>query len=431
MKETDFQVDWREWDIAECNIPFGSGILEPLGYSFEESEGKKWIYLWLLLALKKSYEWRGKRISRDDLRLPIAGHFYLLKNKKPLGDLEAAKLDEYIDRIRLFNSSPNRGIILDLQFKILQSKWRGERRVPFFERTPIEKQPELIEFFSEKPWLKYGVVIDVEEVSSLRESAEKFVAGFIKKFVWEEILKEEKRLKQNRDISKGYEMENAVEDLAEEIAGEITGKMPERKLANLQDTHSIASSGYTPYLWWQESFESIWDVFSFVEGRAVLDRASFGIYIGQVMWWNDIAVGKGLGLPEVLADYIDRFPFPSSEKHSLKKLFKLKVLRLRENVEILHKEQSRSALEEFLVQCFDALVDELVKKGITRRCKLCGLPMVLTRPNKEFCTYAVEGRKCDKTHRNAVYYQRRKEELRKHYREEVRKDREVKKKYSS
>ncbi len=439
MSKTDFQVDPSDWYIAGYSIPFGSTMLgASVCNEFEEFDGKQWIYLYIGLARRKRTKYYRGALGSIDIGPYVCG----CNSYAELDDSDLrSQLGVIEDRMRSYYSPSIEKIILCAHFEIQESKvlkrdrssefWKryeerlesiGRRAGPEFERNPIKRQPALIEFFSPRLWLEYGVI--GEGSLPLRQSVKQFITRFIKKhgedivlgYDWEEEEEEEKEEEEKAEKHR-VRME-ASEKIAGEIAGEITDKMSARELKNFSRVYFLDMK-------LEEIFANVWDVLCLVEGRATIPRGNFWAQASVLRDYNDLFKGEGSTLYQALTRYINRFPadLKRHKTRSIENHCRQMILCIRESLEFTHEEENKSALNKFPAQCYDALVDELVKKGIAERCKLCGLPIVPTTNSgqeREYCSRSIEGKPCNKKHSAAKHYQENKPRLQKRSREYMR-----------
>lgn len=424
LKESDFLIDYGDWYIAECDVPFGSGILKIGGVGkFEELEefgGKKWIYVRVLLALRKRREYRDGTI--EEIR-PTSYGMRIGEDWVPFNrrnHLDASELAKYMSKIAAFSSAAEWRIVLDTQFKLIEFKskkqasgeskriplnWFGDTDgwfiEPFPKVVPVERQPKLIEFLSPKLWLEHGIIRQQMPLT-WRKSVQTFIVGFISEYVNKEIWKEEGQ-ERGRDGVMGENRRSereVAEKMAKKIAEEITDKMSEGELKNFGQTCFFDPDALHDQMFWVNIFRRMWDIPYLNSTYNLYEEHEdpglpFGLRLGRDVWqWSNIARGKDSLLFEAMGRYLDRLPtiVKRYDIKSINDLLKVKILRLRNDVEaLLHREENKYAtdelIDEFMVRCYDALVDELEAKGITRRCKVCSLPIVLTRKDKEYCYY--------------------------------------------
>jgi len=425
MKKTDSQVDPREWEIYEYNIPFGSGVLRSKTCNeFSEADelrGKRWIYVSLLVALRKGAslpEERGLQVLSEDYEpelLPedIVNAQSFVQNPnlscwRYLGftsltdDLDLLQFDEpklfarYVYKLKKFYSPDSYRIILDANLRILQLG-ASLPEVHVISRIPIQPQPKLIQFFSPEPWLEYGV------------------------------FKKSPRL---RELDSSEHMDMSFEYLyskMEEWGG---------------PTNSYEGVIYLYADYWRDLLMGIWDLFFIVDERAKLGKYDFVddiLSLFPYFYWdlvergcsNKRYISGGLRFGEFNQNRFETW-LKRGKLNSLGAFRNLRLLDLRDLGNRYLQRKVKSILEEFSLRCYDALVHELVSKGVTRRCQWCDLPMILNRPKKKFCSTEEQTKKereegkmtCAKKYWNKWDYETHGEKRRKHYREEVRKDRE-------
>ena len=310
----------------------------------------------------------------------------------------------------------------------MESKGRG-RHWPGFYRTPIENQPKLIEFFSPRPWLEYGVIR--KEDFPLKQRAEEFLTTFIHHF-GREIVEEAAEKEEGPEL---FQMKaDATKGVTQKIAREITGEMSESELEDFRRDHFFYGP---PDILWELIFGNLWSLFCLADGRATMDKPTFNHYMWQIKTLNNIMKGKAKSsiLFEALKSYINKYPVNSekpTDKLLIEGLFKPKILELRENMErLLFVKKSRiakrlkntSALREFIVQSYNTLVDALEAKGIATRCKNCERLIASTGTTRSYCYPDVEGWDCRKSYWNKKDYGKHQEERRKYYKSEMKETR--------